>query len=130
MNIAPNTYQLDQQLDNVYAAAAQVGSFSIFLSFDYLGGSSPWAASDVINLLNTYSGNSAQARYNNLPLVTTFEGTANAGDWPNIKQQTGGLFFLPDYSSLGAQVAAQQPGIDGLASWVRLLAPIDLWTLC
>ena len=94
MNIAPNTYQLSQQLDNVYAAAQAIGGFNIFMSFDYLGGSEAWAPSDVESLINTYKGHSAQYLYNGVPAVTTFEGTANTGDWPGIKDNTGGLFFM------------------------------------
>ena len=94
MNIAPNTYQLSQQLDNVYAAAEAIGGFNIFMSFDYLGGSQPWAASDVENLINTYKGREAQYLYNGVPAVTTFEGVSNTGDWTGIKDNTGGLFFM------------------------------------
>ena len=100
------------------AAKIAGNDFKLFFSFDYLGGGTPWEASDVINLLNTYNSQSAQFRYNGLPVVTTFEGTSNAGDWPNIKSSVGGLTFIPDYSSLGASSASQQPGVDGLSSWV------------
>ena len=50
------------------------------------------------------------------PVVSTFEGSDNAGDWVSIKQETG-CYFIPDYSSLGPQAALDTGVADGLFSW-------------
>ncbi|KAK9235891.1 hypothetical protein V1525DRAFT_408582 [Lipomyces kononenkoae] len=67
--------------------------FKQFLCFDYAG-NSPWPLSDVVALLLK-------------PLVTTFESPGSASDWPTIKSQIGGFFFIPDWSSLGAKAALE-----------------------
>ena len=50
--------------------------------------------------------------------MSTFEGPANADDWIDIKDQVG-CFFIPDWSSEGAQPALKLGGgvADGLFSW-------------
>ena len=112
LNIAKDSYT-DTQLGYAYDAAADA-NFKMFISFDYQAAESQggFQASDVVTTINNYAGKPAQYKYNNQPLVSTFEGTANAGDWASIKQQTG-CFFMPDYSSLGPQGAASQPNVDG-----------------
>jgi len=114
LNIGADSYT-DQQLDLAYNASAWYGNnFKLFLSFDYAVAS--WSPQTVINKINNYSRRSPQYKYNNKPLVSTFEGPANAGDWGNIKAQTG-AFFVPDYSSQGPTAAAAKPNVDGLLSW-------------
>lgn len=116
MNIATQDSYTDTVLQTAYDAAATVGGFSMFLSFDYLSGG-PWAAQDVITKINTYSGKTAQFKYQGKPLVSTFEGVNNVGDWPNIKAQTG-CFFIPSWTSLGPSGFAADPGTaDGAFSW-------------
>ncbi|SLM37963.1 alpha--glucanase [Lasallia pustulata] len=116
LNIAPGVSYTNTQLTNAYQAANAIGGFSLFLSFDYLA-TGPWVASDVINTIETYAGNPSQYRYNNQPLVSTFEGTNNIGDWPNIKAATG-CFFVPDWTSLGPAGFQNQAGTaDGAFSW-------------
>ena len=109
LNIANDAYT-NTQLNLAYTAAANT-DFKMFISFDYAAAGG-FAASDVINTINTYSGLPAQYKYNNKPLVSTFEGPDQAGDWGNIKQQTG-CFFMPDYSSQGPTGAAAEPNVDG-----------------
>ncbi|KAK8045050.1 hypothetical protein PG993_005074 [Apiospora rasikravindrae] len=96
--------------------AAENKNFKLFFSFDYLGGNTPWAAADVTNYTNTWKGSSAYFKRDGRPLVSTFEGVDNRNDWTQIKTDTQ-AFFMPDYSSLGAEVAAAAPGVDGLFSW-------------
>jgi hypothetical protein len=97
--------------------AARAKDFKLFFSFDYAG-NGPWSKADVISLLKKYSGDKAYFIYGTKPLVSTFEGPGQAGDWKDIKAQTG-CVFIPDYSSLGAKVALDQSRdvVDGLFNW-------------
>ncbi|KAI9736910.1 MAG: hypothetical protein M1818_005961 [Claussenomyces sp. TS43310] len=77
--------------------------FKLFFSFDYLGNNVPWAAADVVSVLTTHGSNAAyfKSGSDNYPPVSTFEGTKNIGDWDSIRSQVGGIFFVPDWTSLG-----------------------------
>jgi hypothetical protein len=83
----------------------------MFFSFDYAAWGA-WPESSVISLLQEYRPNGAYFHYNGKPLASTFEGPDNAGDWTEIKRQTG-CFFIPDWSSKGPSVAAGIRGTDG-----------------
>lgn len=72
----------------------------------------------VSSIINTYKGNSAQYLHNGAPLVSTFEGTASAGDWPAIKLATG-CFFVPDWTSAKG-TPSTFANVDGALSW-------DVW---
>jgi hypothetical protein len=115
LNIAAGWVGNDAQIANAFNAANSLG-FKLFFSFDYAG-NGPWAESDVYNLIRTYGSNAAYYHYNGAPFVSTFEGTDNANDWITIKAETG-CFFMPDWSSRGAQVALKLGGgvADGLFS--------------
>ncbi|KAK0117589.1 hypothetical protein ONS95_011925 [Cadophora gregata] len=106
-----NTYSL-----SIAFSAARRVSFKLFFSFDYAG-NGPWAKNDVIDLIKKYGDFDEYYHYNGKPMVSTFEGPENAPDWADIKAQTGGLFFIPDWSSKGAKGAMQLPNKDGLFSW-------------
>ena len=74
---------------------------------------------DVVSTINDWKGNPAYFLHSNgQPLVSTFEGPANANDWHAIKDQTKS-FFIPDWSSLGARKAVSRgDGVaDGLFNW-------------
>lgn len=111
--INPNG-MVQAQLDNAYSAADAAG-FNLFLSFDYLA-QGAWDQNAVITTINGYSSRTSQFQWEGKPLVSTFEGPGNAGDWAYIKSQTSS-FFVPDFSSLGAVAAAAAPNVDGLLSW-------------
>lgn len=115
LNIAAGWVDNDAQIANAFTAADSLG-FKLFFSFDYAG-NGPWAESDVYNLIRTYGSNTAYYHYNGAPFVSTFEGTDNANDWITIKAETG-CFFMPDWSSRGAEVALKLGGgvADGLFS--------------
>jgi Glycosyl hydrolase family 71 len=115
LNIAAQDSSNAASLSNAFTAANQVGGFKMFFSFDYAA-EGPWAASAVIDLLNEYGPNGAYFQYNGKPLVSTFEGPQNSGDWPSIKAATG-CFFIPDWSSLGPDAAVGTGVVDGLFSW-------------
>lgn len=103
-------------LADAFAVAGSLG-FKLFFSFDYAGNGS-WPKDDVAGLLVTYTSLPAYFQYNGKYLVSTFEGPDNADDWIDIKQGSN-IFFMPDWSSLGAKDALAKGGgvADGLFSW-------------
>ncbi|KAB8274147.1 glycosyl hydrolase family 71-domain-containing protein [Aspergillus minisclerotigenes] len=116
LNIAPQDHHTDRALQTAYDAAEKIGNFSLFISFDYLSGG-PWPADRVITIVNSYKNRKAQFHYEGKPLVSTFEGVGNAGDWPNIKAATGCL-FIPCWTSMGpAGIRNVLNDIDGAFSW-------------
>ncbi|PYI03590.1 glycoside hydrolase [Aspergillus sclerotiicarbonarius CBS 121057] len=99
--------------------AANNVSFKLFFSFDYDGGTGAWPQADIIDYLKEYGSNPAHYKYNGKPFVSTFEGPDYASDWKTIKSETN-CFFVPDWSSLGAEGAYKAGGggiVDGLFSW-------------
>ncbi|KAF7189218.1 Glucan endo-1,3-alpha-glucosidase agn1 [Pseudocercospora fuligena] len=117
LNVANNPDSTTiQQIANAFTAANNMG-FKLLFSFDYAGAGA-WPRNQVISYIQQYSSNAAYMQYKGKPLVTTFEGTQQAGDWANIKSQTG-CFFIPDWASIGASSAATAGGsvADGLFSW-------------
>jgi hypothetical protein len=116
LNIATQDSYTDAVLEKAYTAAAAVGNFSLFLSFDYASGG-PWPMDRVITTVNTYKNKPAQFYYQGKPLVSTFEGTSNVNDWASIKAATG-CFFIPSWTSLGPTgFAADLDKVDGGFSW-------------
>lgn len=99
LNIGAQTSYTNTQLTNAYAAAEQK-QFKLFLSFDYAA-QGAWSIASVVSTINAYKASAAQFKVNGLPLVSTFEGPDNSGDWTSIRQQVGGIFFLPDWTSKG-----------------------------
>lgn len=117
LNIGAQTSYTDTQLANAYAAAEQNG-FKLFLSFDYAA-QGAWSISSVVSTINAHKGSAAQFKVNGLPLVSTFEGPDNSGDWPSIRSQVGGIFFLPDWTSKGPDAFHNNllQYTDGAFSW-------------
>lgn len=66
-------------LPMAFEAATNVGSFSLFFSFDYAG-NGPWPKDTVAGMILKYSGYPTYYRYETKPFVTTFEGPGNAKD--------------------------------------------------
>ncbi|KAK0712673.1 glycosyl hydrolase family 71-domain-containing protein, partial [Lasiosphaeria miniovina] len=118
MNVATGDASIYNSLALAFDAA-RLQNFKLFLSFDYLGGSAgPWGKGQVLDLASTYFARGEYLRYNGKPLASTFEGSDQAGDWVDVKRQTG-CFFLPDWSSRGARGALDLQGgvADGLFAW-------------
>lgn len=119
LNMAESDTKLYESIATAFNAAA-VRNFGLMFSFDYAGGKPEGMSwkdkSKVIKLINDYKGKSTYLRYKGKPIVSTFEGPKNAPDWVDIKAQTG-VFFIPSYSSLGAQAAMETKVPDGLFSW-------------
>lgn len=132
LNTAPNTDpgsaclsgNIQKQLAYAFNAtqALTTPTFKLFVAFDYLGGGKAWDAEGVQQTLTTYANHPAYFRYSNKAYVSTFEGTANINDWPAIKAAIpGGIFFVPDWTSLGPTgIQAHFDIIDGAFSW-------DMW---
>jgi aminopeptidase I len=116
LNVAPQDHHTDRALQAAYDAAEKIGNFSLFISFDYLSGG-PWPQDRVITIINAYKNRKAQFHYKGKPLVSTFEGAGNSGDWPHIKASTG-CFFIPSWTSMGpAGIRNVLNDIDGAFSW-------------
>ncbi|KAH7316963.1 glycosyl hydrolase family 71-domain-containing protein, partial [Stachybotrys elegans] len=116
LNIARGESMNAAQIENAFLAAASKG-FKLLFSFDYAG-RGPWPASEVLALLKRYGSTEAYWKHNQLPLVSTFEGPGNRDDWVGIKREFK-CFFVPDWSSLGAEEAVRRGSgvIDGLFNW-------------
>jgi hypothetical protein len=114
LNFANSDGGYANQMANAFSAANSLG-FKLFFSFDYAAGKG-FTQQEVINVIKRYGSNGAYYKYNGKPFVSTFEGPASSGDWNPIKAQTG-CFFIPDWSSLGAQAAVDRGVADGLFSW-------------
>ncbi|KAK0110183.1 hypothetical protein ONS95_002834 [Cadophora gregata] len=118
----PNIYG---QVANAFAAAEAAGSgFKLFFSFDYLGGGTRWpstGARSVVSYLNQYKNSPAYFRFNGLPMASTFEGTSDIDAWAYggvIRNNVGGIYFVPDWSSLGPGGFAQHLGkVEGAFNW-------------
>ena len=116
LNIALQDEHTGDVVEKAYQAAQSVGGFSLFLSFDYASGG-PWPANEVITTINKYKDQPAQYRYQGKPMVSTFEGGENSGDWPGIKSATG-CFLIPAWTSMGTKgLASVHSTVDGFFSW-------------
>ena len=116
LNIGPQDGYTEQVLQKAYGAAEAIGNFSLFLSFDYAS-AGPWPVDRVVSTINMFKDSPAQFYYQGRPLVSTFEGAANSGDWPNIKSATG-CAVIPNWTSLGPSgIASHLDTIDGAFSW-------------
>lgn len=100
LNIGSQDSYNAAQLQLAYDVASANG-FSMFLSFDMAA--SQWTADQISSYINTYNSYGSQLKINNLPVVSTFEGPSQADIWPGVRAATGGIFFMPDWASLGAQ---------------------------
>ncbi|KAH8689532.1 putative glucan endo-1,3-alpha-glucosidase agn1 precursor [Talaromyces proteolyticus] len=113
------------QVANAFAACEALDNgFKLFFSFDYLGGGQPWPATgdnSVASYLANYTKSSCYQNYNNLPFVSTFEGTKNIDDWApggSIRSAAGDVYFVPDWTSLGTSgITAHLDNIEGFFSW-------------
>ncbi|CAG8386345.1 unnamed protein product [Penicillium salamii] len=97
-----------------FVTAGKIG-FKLIFSFDYAG-NGPFDKSTVIQMLGDWTTYDAFYQYRGKPLVSSFEGPANAADWADIKAKVD-CFFMPDWSSLGAKDALELKTADGLFNW-------------
>ncbi|KAK0742942.1 glycoside hydrolase [Schizothecium vesticola] len=116
LNIGPCDPWTESQLDLAYSAAEQVGDFVLFLSFDMAAGS--WTVPQVVASINRYKLSGAQMVIDGKPFVSTFEGPGWGENWPIVREETGGIFLIPDWSSLGPFGVGEKLNlIDGAFSW-------------
>ncbi|KAH9885291.1 glycosyl hydrolase family 71-domain-containing protein [Xylariomycetidae sp. FL2044] len=110
-----------EQLQYAYDAASAQDGFSLFLSFDQAA--STWTVDGIVALVNQYRDAAAQFKVaDGRPLVSTFEGPAWADNWATVRAQTGDIYLVPDWSSLGASgVAGHLDQIDGACEFSLLL---------
>jgi glucan endo-1,3-alpha-glucosidase len=106
LNVAwPDTDgETSTQVANAFAACeALANGFKLFFSFDYLGGGEVWPAADVISWLEEYSSSDCYFTYDDLPFVSTFEGTGNIEDWApgGTIRSSIDVYFVPCWTSLG-----------------------------
>jgi glucan endo-1,3-alpha-glucosidase len=107
-----------EQLDFAYEAASSVDDFVLFISFDM--SVDGWTVEDVASFINDYKNSTSQFKMNGLPFVSTFEGPTWASNWTTVNASTGGIFFVPDWSSQGAVGATTLlPSIDGACKYSR-----------
>ncbi len=116
LNMAHGEIMNEAQLEVAFDVARQL-KFQLFFSFDYAG-SGAWPKEAVVQYITKWGSNSQYFKHQGKPFVSTFEGPERAEDWIEIKDKTG-CFFMPDWSSLGAQAAMAKAGgvADGLFSW-------------
>lgn len=117
MNIGPQDPYTTKQIELAADAANKLMDFTLFLSFDYLTYNQGWDAGVVISTIKAFDAKAgaAQHRWGQQPLVSTFEGSAFADDWPTIRTQTG-CFFIPDWTMAGPG-GVDRPFVDGAFSW-------------
>lgn len=106
----------DEQLPLAYeAAGATEGGFQLFISFDQAA--STWDVAGVVARVNQFKDDASQFRIGGVPVVSTFEGTDwadNSGNWAAVRDQTGGIYLIPDWSSFGPdKIAEKLDVIDG-----------------
>jgi hypothetical protein len=116
LNIAYGDDTVNASVATAFEAITSASpDFKLFFSFDYAGGG-PWPAADVASYLAEYTGNAGYYHTDSgKAFVSTFEGPANAQDWVALKSQYN-VFFMPDWSSLGAGPAWDLGVADGLFS--------------
>lgn len=116
MNIAYGDDTVSASVATAFTALSDMNTdFKLFFSFDYAGGG-PWPSADVDSYLGEYTGNAGYYHTDGgQPFVSTFEGPANAQDWVALKANHN-VFFMPDWSSLGAGPAWALGVADGLFS--------------
>ncbi|KAF4983704.1 hypothetical protein FZEAL_920 [Fusarium zealandicum] len=116
LNIGPQDPWTTTQLQQAYSAA-NAASFKLFLSFD-MQTPGDWTAQAVAGLVNDFKDEAAQVKTDGRPLVNTFEGSAWVDNWPAVREQTGGIFLVPNWSSLGPDGVRERLGlVDGAFSW-------------
>ncbi len=68
----------------------------------------PWLVPHVVGLINRLKSFPSQMVVEGKPLVSTFEGPGWADNWARVRDQTGGIYLIPDWSSLGPHGVGQR----------------------
>lgn len=120
LNIGPSDPYTLPQLRHAFTAASQLSqqgrTFTLFPSFDMACGS--WSVEQVVELINEFQSSPVHYMVDGLPFVSTFEGPGWAENWEAVRRATGGIYLVPDWSSLGPEGVGRKLGtIDGAFSW-------------
>lgn len=77
-----------------------------------------WTVDQVAGLIVEFAASPAYYAVGGLPFVSTFEGPGWAGNWAAVRAAAGGIFLVPDWSSLGPHgVRERLDVVDGAFSW-------------
>ncbi|KAM7186640.1 Glycoside hydrolase [Rhypophila sp. PSN 637] len=116
LNIGPSDPWTAEQLKLAYDAAEEASDFVVFPSFDMACGE--WSVDQVVDIINQYKNHAAQMTVDGKPFVSTFEGPGWADNWLTVRERTGDIFLVPDWSSIGPYgVGEKLDIIDGAFSW-------------
>ena len=108
------TRRLNGREDLSFSSLLSKLLFTYVSCLDQLGLTSPasfafeWPVQQVIDLINRFKYSPAQCIVDGRPFVSTFEGPQWADNWPIVRQQTGGIFLVPDWASLGPHGVGQK----------------------
>ena len=67
-----------------------------------------WLVPHVVDLINRYKLFPSQMRAEGKPFVSTFEGPGWADNWARVRDETDGIYLIPDWSSLGPHGVGQR----------------------
>ncbi|KAK0648228.1 glycoside hydrolase [Cercophora newfieldiana] len=100
LNIGAGDHFTLDSLHDAYDVAAEIGNFSLFLSFDFAAGAGPavkwWNVSSVVALLREFKGEKAKYAVEGRPLVSTFEGVEFLDGWDAVREEAErGIYFVP-----------------------------------
>lgn len=120
LNIGPSDHYTWTQTRHAFMAASRLSeagrSFVLFLSFDMACGE--WGVNQVVDLINEFKDLSVHYAVGGLPFVSTFEGPSWVDNWEAVRRSTGGIYLVPDWSSLGPEgVGRRREVVDGAFSW-------------
>ncbi|WWC66431.1 uncharacterized protein I206_100333 [Kwoniella pini CBS 10737] len=121
LNMGSDSWQVDR-ISDAYSAAASSG-FKLFLSLDMtvLACSSSSDASNLVNLVKNFAGQSAQATHEGKVLVSTFAGSDCAISWKNdfvtaLSNAGVSIFFVPSIFS-NPSTFSSNDWMDGELNW-------------
>ncbi|KAF9068620.1 glycoside hydrolase family 71 protein [Rhodocollybia butyracea] len=122
LNTAVDNYEVSKYPDAF--AAAEAANFQLFISFDM---TYDWVQNDMVSLVQTYANSSSYYKWNGKPLVSTFDGDADAEDfWAGFKSALSNagitISLAPAFidfrdPSDAIQMFGDFPSIDGFFNW-------------
>lgn len=111
LNIGSGDAWNAEQIPMAYEAAEKA-DFSLFLSFDQAA--STFTVDQINELVNQVKSYGSQFKVNDVPFVSTFEGYDFADSWSSVRDATGGIYLVPDWSSVGPDgVSGKLDAVDG-----------------
>ncbi|KAH7020782.1 glycoside hydrolase [Microdochium trichocladiopsis] len=113
-----NLEQLDLAFRGEDALSTRQG-FRLFLSFDMADPGQPWSVEQVVRYITMFARRRSYLRARDgRAVVSTFEGTGWADNWPDCEDAAQGIFLVPAWTSLGPQgVEKKLDMIVGAFNW-------------